>query len=48
MGRTQVIEWFYQLKSGETSLEYREISGRLSSRRTDTNVEKDGKIIHEG
>jgi hypothetical protein len=48
MGRTQVFEWFYRFKSGETSVEYCEFSGHLSTRRTEENIKKDGKIINEG
>jgi hypothetical protein len=47
MGRTQTFEWFSRFKRGETSVKDSEHSGRLSTGRTDGNVENVRKIVNE-
>jgi hypothetical protein len=47
MGRTQTSEWFSRFKRRKTSVEDSEGSGRLSTGRTDENVENVRKIVNE-
>ena len=47
LSRTQVFEWFARFKRGEMSVEDHPHSGRLSTSRTDENVEKIQEKINE-